>query len=166
MNPVDVSKNVTGLLHSMRTEYANYKKEQIAKAEANRFNSLDNWNQFKERAVDIAKQEGFPVSVLLGQAALESGRGSSDFARNRNNYFGIGAYDANPNLAFAYDSIDDNIRGYINLIKHDPRYSRAWANRFNPRLMITEIKRAGYATDRNYVGKVMSMAEFSEYLEN
>ena len=35
---------------------------------------MTTWEEFKQIATQIAAQEGFPLSVLLAQAALETGR--------------------------------------------------------------------------------------------
>ena len=120
------------------------------------------WEDFKSTARTLAEQEGFPIGVLLAQAGLETGRGSSSNARNKNNWFGLGAYDKNPSNAFQFSGAEESIRYYINLIKTDPRYAKAWAVRDNPTRMIQEIKKAGYASDPNYVGKITSMPEFRE----
>lgn len=121
------------------------------------------WEQYKVIAQTIAKREDYPISVLLGQAALESARGRSSFALDRFNYHGICAYDSDPNKACRYESVEAGIMGYIKLIRDNPRYAKAWKNRKSPRTMIAEIKAAGYATDPNYVSKVTGMPEFRDF---
>ncbi len=123
----------------------------------------NSWNQFKQTATQMANNENFPASVLLGQAALESGHGTSSFAKNRNNYFGYQAYDSNPNAAKAYQSPEQSIQDYIDLIKNTPRYRWAYQNYLidhDPVKLLQGIKSSGYATDPNYVNKVESMPEF------
>lgn len=133
-----------------------------------------NWQQFVSVATKIAKKTGFPVGVLLGQAALESARGQ---AAPGNNYFGIKGQGTagTQNLATqeanaqgqmystrggfaAYKSPEDSVMAYINLIKNN--YPQAWAARGNPIAMLQAIKQGGYATDPNYVAKVASTPEF------
>lgn len=123
--------------------------------------NLNTWNRFVGKAQEIAKQEDFPVSVLLGQAALESARGQSNFARQRHNYFGYQAYDSNPDMAKSYESPEDSIRDYIKLIKE--QYPDAYAQKDDPLKMLQAIKQGGYATDPDYVLKVASMPEFQQY---
>lgn len=123
------------------------------------------WGDFVNTAKDIAAKEGFPLSVLLGQAALESGRGTSQFAKDRNNYFGYQAYDNNPNAAASFSTPAQGIQAYINLIKNDPRYAQAWNNRDNPVKMVQAIKQAGYASDPQYIQKVIGTPEFQQYLQ-
>lgn len=134
-----------------------------------------NWNSFVEQAKQVAAETGFPLSVLLGQAALETGRKSSP----GNNYFGIkgsgsagsqnlatqeadagGFYNTRSNFA-AYGSPTDSIKAYIDLIKN--RYPEAWKLKDNPTAMVGAIKAGGYATDPSYVAKVTSTPEFRKF---
>lgn len=50
--------------------------------------------RWSSTAVRVNREYGIPASVVLAQAALESGWGSSDAARNADNYFGLEAYGA------------------------------------------------------------------------
>lgn len=121
------------------------------------------WQDVVNRGVQIAQEYGIHPAVLLGQMAIETGRGTSNFAKNRNNYFGYQAYDSNPDMAKRYTSPEESIRDYARLISTTPRYAQAYAVRNNPVQMIQEIKKAGYATDPNYVSKVMGTPEFRQY---
>lgn len=126
------------------------------------------WDQFKEEASQIAKSRNYPAAVLLGQAALETGRGTSNFAKKRNNYFGYKAYDSNPDAASTYKTPSDSINAYIDLIQKSPIYKRAWSQYQidqNPVNLIHNIKASGYATDPNYIQKVMTTPEFQQYLQ-
>lgn len=132
-----------------------------------------NWQQFVATATKVAKKQGFPVGVLLGQAALESARGT---AAPGNNYFGIkgvgtagtqnlatkefgqGNYYSTNSGFRAYNSPEESINDYINLIK--TQYPQAWALKDNPQAMLQAIHQGGYATDPNYVQSVMSTPEF------
>lgn len=135
-----------------------------------------NWSQFVDRAKAIAQKNDFPVQVLLGQAALETGRDPNKAPGN--NWFGIkgsgpagsqnlatqeagtnGMYKTNANFR-AYQSPDDSIQDYINLIK--TQYPQAYAFKNNPQAMIQAIHQGGYATDPNYANKVMSTPEFRQ----
>jgi len=128
--------------------------------------SDNSWSNFEQTATPIAAASDYPLSVLLGQAALESARGTSNFAQSRNNYFGMDAYDSNPDAAKGYATPQASIEDYINLIKNDPRYTQAWHDRSNPKQMIQDIKDAGYATDPNYVSSVESTPEFQSNLNS
>lgn len=138
-------------------------------SDASGFKSNDkNWNNFVDQATTIAKQNNFPASVLVGQATLETGRGTSGFAKNRNNYFGMNAMDSDPNKAYAYRSPTESIQNYINLITKSPRYNWAYNNYLidhNPNKLIEGIRASGYATDPNYVAKVKSTPEFKYFAD-
>jgi len=101
----------------------------------------------------------------LGQAALETGKGTSVLAKTRNNYFGMNAVDSDPNKAFSYNSPSQSITDYINLIKYNPRYKAAYDQYVqdrDPLKLLQGIKNSGYATDPEYVTKVASLPEFQQ----
>ena len=90
-----------------------------------------------------------PVSMVIAQASLESGWGSSRFAQEGNNLFGIRTYDpnvpgltplGNTNANFkvkSYLTVDDSVADYIFLLNthyayEDLRIARAYmSKRFN-----------------------------------
>lgn len=117
------------------------------------------WDEFMDIAPRLAKQYDIPLSVMVGQAALESARGTSYRAIYQNNFFGLGAYHDGA-VGFSYDTVEDCIRYYAELISTEPRYAEAYRLRDNPTAMLRAIKKAGYAEDPHYVAKVTSMPEF------
>lgn len=144
--------------------------------ESSQLDPNDSWGDFVRRATRVAQAEDYPVSVLLGQAALESGRGNS---APGNNFFGLkgignagqnvlatqeygqnGYYGENSGFA-AFQTPEDSMRAYINLIKDN--YQNAYAKRSDPMAMLQEIKNGGYATDPTYVQQVSSMPEFQQF---
>jgi flagellum-specific peptidoglycan hydrolase FlgJ len=121
------------------------------------------WGGFVDTAKKIADANNFPASVLLGQSAEETGHGTSDFAKGRNNYFGYQAYDSNPDAAKKYSTPEQSIKDYISLIKDNPRYSWAYQNYLKDHdasNLVKNIWMSGYASDPNYVSKVESQPEF------
>jgi hypothetical protein len=116
------------------------------------------WDQFIEKVKLIARIYDYPVKVAAAQAAIESSHGNSKFAKERFNFFGIKAYDWNPDLASSYSSPEECIIEYMRLIKTS--YPQAYAVRANPEQMIELIKAGGYATDPNYVWKVEHTQEW------
>lgn len=120
------------------------------------------WNEFVEAVDKVAPMYHFPKNVVLAQGALESGRGSSNFAIERNNYLGIGAFDSDPSQAFHYENAEQCVVEYMRLIKKN--FPEAWANRDNPDQLLYHLKhnKKGnmYATDPNYIAKVKSMQEW------
>lgn len=124
------------------------------------------------------KKRGYPLfsSVVIAQAILETGYGSSGLMMKANAVFGIKAtlnwkgkvYNSitkevysgttvNINACFrAYDSISASISDYFDLICTLDRYREALLAT-TPKEQITLIKRGGYATDPEYVNKIMSI---------
>lgn len=124
-------------------------------------------------AKEAAESLGVDYKVLLAQSALESGWGKSN---NGNNLFGIKA-SANwqgdkssaktveyiqgeiqrPVEDFrAYNSHQASFIDYADLIKSVSRYDAAVGEK-DPKKYIAALHSAGYATDPNYVKKVMSV---------
>lgn len=118
------------------------------------------WEAMKRMARKLAPLYDYPVNVVISQMALESARGTSHYCQTRNNCFGIGAYDSNPDQAFWFENKEQGIIEYMRLIK--AYYSDAYASRQNPDEMIRLIKANGYATDPNYVQKITSLPEWTE----
>lgn len=121
------------------------------------------------------KNYGILPSVAFAQAALESGWGTSSLATRYNNLFGIkGSYLGNsvklPTTEFydgktpvnivdgfrAYPNWNTSILDYGNFLNVNSRYKKSIGMR-DPYQQISEIWRAGYATDPNYVSKIMSI---------
>ena len=57
---------------------------------------------------------GSNAMLMLGIAINESNWGTSNYAINKNNLFGLGAYDSNPNDSFAYKSVAHCIEEFGN----------------------------------------------------
>ncbi len=139
--------------------------------------SNDQWSNFQQSATQVVKNSGLSpavLPVLLSQAALESNRGQ---AAPGHNYFGIkgqgtagannlatqeygsnGYYGENSNFA-AYNSPEDSIHAYLNLIQSYPGVSQAISSG-NPDAIIRAIEANGYATDPTYVQQIENMPEF------
>ncbi len=125
-----------------------------------------------------ARELGTQPEVLVAQAALETGWGRHVIRRSdgesSHNLFNIKAdrrWDGDratvstieyrrgvavrERAAFrAYDSFEDSFRDYVDFIKNSPRYSNALRQAANPEAYITELHRAGYATDPLYADKI------------
>ena len=66
------------------------------------------WNQ-GQTFVDAQNQYGVNALLLFAEAVNESGWGKSTYAMNRNNLFGVSAYDDNPNEARYFNSVEEAI---------------------------------------------------------
>ncbi len=134
--------------------------------------------QHQEAAERIEQQSGIPASYMIGQAAHETGWGKREIKHADGstsfNLFGIKAGagwtgkvaevttteyvngEARKVKAKfrAYDSYEDSFRDYAKLINNSPRYEKVRAQTASPLAFATELKRAGYATDPDYAGKL------------
>lgn len=116
-------------------------------------------------------------SVVIAMGILESGWGKSNLMMKANAIFGIKAtsswkgkvYNSKTNECYdgvnmtevsasfrAYDSLEEGIKDFFDLICGSSRYKKA-LNTDSPETCITEIKNGGYATDPDYVSKIMSI---------
>lgn len=120
------------------------------------------WESLKQEAVKIFQKYGIPPAVGMSQMALESGRGTSNRSRTQNNLFGYMVYSDNA-PGKTYSSPLESIEDYAKLISQDPRYKEAMKHNDDPVRMVQEIKKAGYATDPDYVTKLINMPEFREF---
>ena len=109
---------------------------------------------------------GIPWETVMAQGILESASGTSYFARERNNFFGIGAFDSNPDNAFSYETPEAGWEGYYKNIVNTPTYRNHGVFQgdtiTNPYAYAQAIKNAGYATDPNYVSKLSSLISMIE----
>jgi len=112
------------------------------------------WDNFSSMVIREGDKRGYSGKTLAQQKALESAYGTSNFAKERFNYGGVGAYDADPNKAFKFNSPEDYLNYYFKLIQN--KYPKAYANRADPKKYVQELKNGGYASDPNYVWKVLN----------
>lgn len=117
-------------------------------------------------AQNLSVQYGIPWETVIAQGILESAAGTSGYAKNRNNFFGIGAFDSNPDNAFSYDTPEAGWQGYYENIRVTPTYRNhgvfAGNTITDPYAYAQAIKNAGYATDPNYVAKLSSLIQAIE----
>lgn len=121
-------------------------------------------------------------SVIIAQSVLETGWGQSEIMMKANALFGIKAgsgwkgkvYSSYTNEVYdgvecteyatfrAYDNIEDSIEDYYKLIKNN--YKKA-LNCNTQKESIEAIKNGGYATDPEYVSKIMSIINANDFIE-
>ncbi len=101
---------------------------------------------------------GIPWETVIAQGILESTSGTSEFATQRNNFFGIGAFDSNPNGAYTYSTPAEGWEGYYKNIQETETYRAhgvfAGDAVTDPYAYLKAIKSAGYASDPDYVANV------------
>ena len=128
--------------------------------------------QYKDIAVSEMYRSGIPASITLAQGLLESGAGMSQLAVKSNNHFGIKCHngwqggkvyhddDAKGECFRKYDNPEESYRDHSDFLRYRDRYKflfeyeitdyKSWAN---------GLKKAGYATDPAYPGKLISIIE-------
>ncbi|UPR46799.1 flagellar assembly peptidoglycan hydrolase FlgJ [Vibrio cyclitrophicus] len=132
----------------------------------------------KPYAEKAASALGVDSSLLLAQAALETGWGSKmvkNSLGNSNNLFNIkadrswkGDKVATQTLEFhgktavkesasfrSYSNFEDSFNDYVKFLNENPRYETALQHQGNSENFIKGIHQAGYATDPNYADKVL-----------
>ena len=123
-------------------------------------------DKYHDIAAKLGQQYKIPWETVVAQGIIESASGTSNFARFRNNFFGIGAFDSNPNAARRYSSVESGWKGYFENIKNTPTYRNhgvfSGKTTTDPYEYLKAIKAAGYATDPNYVQKVGSIVKAIE----
>lgn len=123
----------------------------------------------------VGDKNGIPWQAIVVQTALETGYGKSSLLTKYNNFGGIKSVkgDASVSLGttefingqyvtitdgFAvYKSPKDGLEAYGMFFSKYPRYKEALKHPNDPYKFIIEIKKAGYATDPNYVSKLHGM---------
>ena len=136
----------------------------------------------KPYAEKAARALGVDSSLILAQAALETGWGQKVVTRgeqNSNNLFNIKAgntwkgdkvrtqtieyHDGIPvreSAAFrSYSSYAQSFDDYVQFLNENPRYSDALAHGGNNENFIRGIHKAGYATDPHYADKILTVKE-------
>ena len=123
-------------------------------------------------AVSEMHRSGIPASITLAQGILESRSGLSSLAVEGNNHFGIKCHrnwkgrtmrvnDDAPNECFrVYKTAEESFRDHSDFLRYQDRYKSLFE------LKITDykgwargLKKAGYATDPAYAGKLIKIIE-------
>ena len=136
---------------------------------------FDKVEDYIEHFVPIAKEDmrlyKIPASITMAQAVLESGAGNGNLTKKANNHFGIKCHNwtgavvyhdddekgecfrkyRDPKYSFRDHSLFLTGRSrYADLFDLDPDDYKGWAK---------GLRKAGYATDRKYPEKLISIIE-------
>ena len=79
-----------------------------------------------EYFIEAQNKYGVNALIMLGIAINESAWGTSYYARNKNNLFGIGAVDSNPDDAFYFESVEQCINEFAKY-----QMSRGYSDPYN-----------------------------------
>jgi flagellum-specific peptidoglycan hydrolase FlgJ len=141
--------------------------------------SFEGKDAFIERmtpvANEVAAELGISPKIILAQAALETGWGSSVVG---NNFFGIKSHGQAGGVKAAthevvngkrvnitdsfrsYETPEDSIRGYGSFLKNNKRYEGLLgAGSGNVSDQLEALQRSGYATDPNYSSKLRAIMD-------
>jgi flagellum-specific peptidoglycan hydrolase FlgJ len=130
-----------------------------------------------KRNKGIAKAEeekfGVPAAITLAQGLLESDAGGSRLARNNNNHFGIKCFsttctkghcvnytdDTHKDFFRNYESAWGSFRGH-SLLLQKPRYANLYKlKKSDYKGWAHGLRKAGYATDKRYGEKLITIIE-------
>jgi flagellum-specific peptidoglycan hydrolase FlgJ len=137
-------------------------------------------NAYVSRYVPVAKIEqnlyGIPTSITLAQGLLESDAGCSRLATQNNNHFGIKCFsntcakrhcknftdDTHKDFFLVHKSAWDSYRAH-SLFLQKPRYKHLLAlNQTDYKGWAKGLSAAGYATDKRYADKLITLIEALE----
>lgn len=127
--------------------------------------------KYKDIAIRQMTEYKIPASIILAQACLESGNGTSRLAVKGNNHFGIKCHKWNGKRIYhnddrrgecfrKYATAEESFKDHSVFLSTGPRYNSLFS------LKITDykawaygLKAAGYATDRNYAKMLIDIIE-------
>ena len=134
--------------------------------------TLEYIRKYSDLAVSEMRRTGVPASITLAQGILESNSGQSKLAVKGNNHFGIKCHndwdgrtmrlddDARRECFRVYPDASASFRDHSDFLRYRDRYKplfdldpedyKGWAR---------GLKKAGYATDPSYAGKLISLIE-------
>lgn len=121
-------------------------------------------------AIRSTRGTGLFPSVMIAQAAIESGNGTSYLSRTANNHFGIKCHsswsgqsvratDDAPNECFRkYSSRLASFKDRNKFLKENKRYTSAGVfSAKTPQAQADALQKAGYATASNYAATIKSV---------
>ena len=141
-------------------------------------------NTVKDQIADCWTKHSILPSVVMAQAILESGWGTSDKAIKANNLFGIKAANdwTGPTVTLPtkeyvndkwitidakwrkYPSWGHSIVDHAQFLKERPRYKSIIGNT-DYKAVCNELQKAGYATDPTYANKLISVIEANKLFQ-
>ncbi len=127
---------------------------------------------YGEIAMREMMRTGVPASITLAQGIVESQAGQSDLVKSSNNHFGIKCKeewtgdcvyhdDDLKNECFrVYNNAEESFRDHSDFLKNRPYYTSLFdINPADYKAWARGLKRAGYATERDYPQMLIKMIE-------
>ncbi len=135
--------------------------------------AVENYIQrFASVAIEEMEKYQIPASIKMGQALLESSAGKSEIAVESNNHFGIKCKNKCKGCTCRNYSDDDlydmfrvfgtaweSWREHSLLLTHSERYQSLFNHKNDYKSWAYGLKKAGYATDKNYPQKLIGIIE-------
>jgi len=127
--------------------------------------------KFKPIAISEMNKYGIPASITLAQGILESGSGKGRLAVEANNHFGIKCHDWQGDRIYhdddrsqecfrKYKDVSYSFRDHSEFLANRKRYSNLFKlKQSDYKGWAKELRRAGYATDKKYPQKLISLIE-------
>ena len=191
--PIIINENQNILMTRSFVENLKNKLETFRTLEKKEIRTLNdiakkyNINFSKKHKLDLVNEilsnvDVIPNSIVLAQAAIESGWGSSRFAREHNALFGEYTYDTEKgviplnrdtgktHLIKSFNSIDSSVNSYFNNINshyayrefRDIRKIMRDKNNFSDVYLLVS-KLETYAADSNYINTIKSVIEKNNF---
>lgn len=140
--------------------------------------SLDYIQQYKDIAIAEMKRAGIPASIKLAQGLVESGAGKSTLSREANNHFGIKCNGGWEGATFyredddykdgklikscfrKFNSSHESYMAHSDFLTSQKRYRSLFSLAIQDyRSWAKGLKKAGYATDKQYANKLINVIE-------
>lgn len=127
--------------------------------------------KYKEMAITEQAIYGILASIILAQGVLETNAGQSDLCKKHNNHFGmkwnkgrketyaVYADDSPTDKFVVYESSWWSYRDHSKLLITMDRYKPCFKCRNDYKCWAKSLKAAGYATDKKYAEKLISIIE-------
>lgn len=145
-------------------------KEEVVNGVEVKITSTDEYIAlFKPIAQEEMRLYGIPASITLAQGILESNSGKGRLAVEANNHFGIKCHDwtgdriyhdddASQECFRKYNDSKYSYRDHSLFLKQRSRYAALFKlNKEDYKGWARELKKAGYATDKKYPDKIISL---------
>ncbi|MCB0615213.1 MAG: glucosaminidase domain-containing protein [Phaeodactylibacter sp.] len=131
-------------------------------------------NRFVKAAQAEMEKFGIPASITLAQGLLESNVGESKLATNNKNHFGIKCFSRNCKKGHCSNFTDDSHKDFFRIYKSSWDSYRAHSlllngsARYQPLFQLDRkdyrgwahgLKKAGYATDKQYGEKLINLID-------
>ena len=126
---------------------------------------------YQDISMEEMREYGIPASITLAQGILESGAGRGQLSRKSNNHFGIKCHewtgakiyhddDARQECFRKYNDPRYSFRDHSLFLKDRKRYYKLFDLKEDDyKGWARELRAAGYATDRKYPNKLISLIE-------